>query len=162
MSVYIDVWHRTHPLTPDAHARFLDYYARFVVAPPSDFFEVVAGFRYLDGPTNEDFALYRYASMADIEASMRSYSVEGEALEATLSTFAELEKCLPQVRIGFVHGRLSSAEKARVMDDFKARRIEGNARSSSRARAPRKRPERPASLQLARDLQACKPCKWVA
>ena len=39
MSVYIDVWHRTHPLTPEAHARFLDYYARHVVAPPSDFFE---------------------------------------------------------------------------------------------------------------------------
>lgn len=91
MSVYIDVWHRTHPLTPEAHARFLDYYARYVVAPPSDFFEVVAGFRYLDGPTNEDFALYRYASMADIEASMRSYSVEGEALDATLETFAALE-----------------------------------------------------------------------
>lgn len=91
MSVYIDVWHRTHPLTPEAHARFLDYYARYVVAPPSDFFEVVAGFRYLDGPTNEDFALYRYASMADIEASMRSYRVDGEALEATLETFAALE-----------------------------------------------------------------------
>ena len=91
MSVYIDVWHRTHPLTPAAHARFLDYYARHVVAPPSQYFEVVAGFRYLDGPTNEDFALYRYASMADIEASMRSYAVDGETLEATLETFAALE-----------------------------------------------------------------------
>ncbi|MCR9096172.1 MAG: NIPSNAP family protein [bacterium] len=91
MSVYIDVWHRTHPLTPEAHARFLDYYARYVVAPPSDYFEVVAGFRYLDGPTNEDFALYRYPSMAEIEASMRSYAVDGEALQATLETFSALE-----------------------------------------------------------------------
>ena len=116
MSVYIDVWHRTHPLTPDAHARFLDYYARYVVAPPSEFFEVVAGFRYLDGPTNEDFALYRYASMAEIEASMRTYSVEGDALEATRETFAALE--IEETRGIALH--LAHAPRARLDDALDA------------------------------------------
>ena len=91
MSVYIDVWHRTHPPTPENHARFLDYYREFVVEPPSSFFEVVAGFRYVDGPTNEDFALYRYASMAAIEESMMSFGADAAFLAATETLFSEIE-----------------------------------------------------------------------
>ena len=91
MSVYIDVWHRVHPLEPAAHTRFLDYYATHVVAPPSDFFEVVAGFRYTDGGTNEDFALYRYASMAAIEESMRSFGADPAFVQATETLFADIE-----------------------------------------------------------------------
>lgn len=91
MSVYIDVWHRVHPLTPAAQARFLDYYASHVVAPPSDFFEVVAGFRYTDGASNEDFALYRYASMAAIEESMRSFGADAAFVRATEALFADIE-----------------------------------------------------------------------
>ena len=91
MSVYIDVWHRTHPLTPEDHHRFLDYYGEFVVAPPSDFFEVVAGFRYLEGPSNEDFALYRYESMASIEESMLSFGAEPAFVAATEALFSEVD-----------------------------------------------------------------------
>ena len=91
MSVYIDVWHRTHPLTPENHRRFLDYYGEFVVAPPSDFFEVVAGFRYLEGPSNEDFALYRDASMASIEESMLSFGAEPAFVAATEALFSEVD-----------------------------------------------------------------------
>jgi len=91
MSVYIDVWHRTHPLTPEAHARFLDYYGTTVVAPPSDYFEVVGGFRYVDGPSNEDFALYRYASMAKIEESMMSFGADADFVSATEALFANIE-----------------------------------------------------------------------
>jgi hypothetical protein len=91
MSVYIDVWHRTHPLTPDAHQRFLDYYGTSVVAPPSDFFEVVGGFRYTDGPSNEDFALYRYASMAKIEESMMSFGADADFIAATEALFADID-----------------------------------------------------------------------
>ena len=91
MSVYIDVWHRTHPTTPENHARFLDYYRQFVVEPPSDFFEVVAGFRYVDGPTNEDFALYRYASMAAIEESMMSFGTDEAFVDATEALFSEID-----------------------------------------------------------------------
>ena len=91
MSVYIDVWHRTHPFTQQAHTQFLDYYGEFVVAPPSNFFEVVAGFRYLDGPLGEDFALYRYASMAAIEESMMSFGADARFIEATAATFSELD-----------------------------------------------------------------------
>lgn len=91
MSVYIDVWHRTHPLTREAHDRFLDYYGRYVVAPPSDYFEVVGAFRYLDGATNEDFALYRYASMAQVEASMLSFGADREFVAATAAVFEQIE-----------------------------------------------------------------------
>lgn len=91
MSVYIDVWHRTHPTTPINHERFLDYYGEFVVAPPSDFFEVVAGFRYVDGPSSEDFALYRYASMAAIEESMMTFGADASFVEATETLFSEID-----------------------------------------------------------------------
>ena len=90
MSVYIDVWHRTHPTTPENHARFLDYYRQFVVEPPSDHFEVVAGFPYLDGPTNEDFALYLYASMAAIEASMISFGTDARFSAALRPRLSEV------------------------------------------------------------------------
>ena len=78
MSVYIDVWHRIHPLTPAAHQKFLDYYGSVVVAPPSDYFEVVGGFKYIDGDSNTDFALYRFESMAKIEESRMSFGGEAE------------------------------------------------------------------------------------
>jgi hypothetical protein len=91
MSVYIDVWHRTHPLTPDAHQRFLDYYGKSVVALPSSFYEVVGGFRYTDGPSNEDFALYRYESMAKIEESMMSFGADADFIAATEALFAEID-----------------------------------------------------------------------
>jgi hypothetical protein len=91
MTVYIDVWHRTHPLTPIAHARFLDYYGKSVVAPPSNYFEVVGGFRYIDGPSNEDFALYRYDSMAKIEESMMSFGADADFVAATEALFADIE-----------------------------------------------------------------------
>lgn len=91
MSVYIDVWHRTHPLTPEAHQRFLDYYGEWVVAPPSEYFEVVGGFRYRDGDSGTDFALYRYDSMARIEASMMSFGMEPAYLAATAETFSQIE-----------------------------------------------------------------------
>lgn len=91
MTAYIDVWHRTHPITPENHRRFLDYYGEFVVAPPSDYFEVVAGFRYSDGPSNEDFALYRYASMAKIEESMLSFGADERFIRATDALFSEID-----------------------------------------------------------------------
>lgn len=91
MSVYIDVWHRTHPLTPGAHQRFLDYYGEFVVAPPSDYFEVIGGFVYLDGDSNSDFALYRYASMAQIEESMMHFGADERFVTASEALFAEIE-----------------------------------------------------------------------
>jgi len=101
MSVYIDVWHRTHPLRPDTHQRFLDYYGEWVVAPPSDYFEVVGGFRYLDGDSNTDFALYRYASMGDIEASMRSFGMDEAYVAATTAVFSEID--IEETRAVAVH-----------------------------------------------------------
>lgn len=91
MTVYIDVWHRTHPLTPAAHERFLDYYGEFVVSPPSDDFEVVGGFKYVDGDSNTDFALYRYASMAMIERAMMNFGADEDYLAATAAVFSEIE-----------------------------------------------------------------------
>ncbi len=91
MSVYIDVWHRTHPLTPAAHQRFLDYYGSVVVAPPSDYFEVVGGFKYMDGDSNTDFALYRFESMGKIEESMMSFGGDAEYVAATEAAFSEIE-----------------------------------------------------------------------
>ena len=91
MSVYIDVWHRTHPLTREAHTGFLNYYGELVVAPPSDYFEVVGGFRYVDGPSNEDFALYRYESMAKIEESMMSFGADEAFISATEALFREIK-----------------------------------------------------------------------
>jgi hypothetical protein len=109
MSVYIDVWHRTHPLTPEAHARFLDYYGTIVVAPPSDFFEVVGGFRYTDGPSNEDFALYRYASMAKIEESMMSFGADADFISATEALFREIE--IEETRGIAIHAPYSQEER---------------------------------------------------
>jgi ATP-dependent DNA helicase RecG len=47
---------------------------------------------------------------------------ESESLDyrAAESTAAELRTRLPQLRVGLLHGRMSSAEKAQVMADFKA------------------------------------------
>jgi len=109
MSVYIDVWHRTHPLTPEAHARFLDYYGTSVVAPPSDFYEVVGGFRYIDGPSNEDFALYRYASMAKIEESMMSFGADADFVSATEALFADIE--IEETRGIAIHAPYSQEER---------------------------------------------------
>jgi len=115
MSVYIDVWHRVHPLDPAAHDRFLDYYATYVVAPPSDFFEVVAGFRYTDGGTNEDFALYRYASMAAIEESMRSFGADPAFVQATETLFADIE--IEETRAIALHLPSERAELAETSMD---------------------------------------------
>jgi hypothetical protein len=109
VSVYIDVWHRTHPLTPEAHARFLDYYGTTVVAPPSDFFEVVGGFRYTDGPSNEDFALYRYASMAKIEESMMSFGADADFVAATEALFRDVE--IEETRGIAIHASYSPEER---------------------------------------------------
>jgi ATP-dependent DNA helicase RecG len=43
---------------------------------------------------------------------------------AAETTAAELTAALPQLSIGLLHGRLSSREKAQVMEDFKAARID--------------------------------------
>jgi ATP-dependent DNA helicase RecG len=47
---------------------------------------------------------------------------ESEALQlqTAVDTFAHLEATFPEFRVGLVHGRLSPAEKASVMDDFKS------------------------------------------
>ena len=47
---------------------------------------------------------------------------ESEALQlqTAVDTFAHLETTFPEFRVGLVHGRLSPAEKASVMDDFKS------------------------------------------
>jgi ATP-dependent DNA helicase RecG len=51
---------------------------------------------------------------------------ESEAIElqTAIDTHARLAAELPELAVGLVHGRLSPAEKARVMDDFKAGRIQ--------------------------------------
>jgi ATP-dependent DNA helicase RecG len=51
---------------------------------------------------------------------------ESEALElqTAIDTHARLAAELPELAVGLVHGRLAPAEKARVMDDFKAGRIQ--------------------------------------
>ena len=50
---------------------------------------------------------------------------ESEALElqTAIDTHARLAGELPELAVGLVHGRLASAEKARVMGDFKAGRV---------------------------------------
>lgn len=125
MSVFIDVWHRTHPLDPEAHARFLDYYGEFVVAPPSEYFEVVGGFRYLDGPTNEDFALYRYASMGRIEASMRAFGADPDFVGATERLFREIE--IEETRGVAIHLPYSSDDRLDALIAEGANRSEGPA-----------------------------------
>ncbi|MAG33100.1 MAG: hypothetical protein CL908_19655 [Deltaproteobacteria bacterium] len=91
MSVYIDVWHRTLPLAPENHQLFLDYYGEWVVGPPSDFFEVVGGFRYTDGESNTDFVLYRYESMGMIEKSMMSFGAGETYIAATTEVFSQIQ-----------------------------------------------------------------------
>ncbi len=113
MSVYIDVWHRTHPLNPEAHARFLDYYGTSVVGPPSKYFEVVGGFRYTDGPSNEDFALYRYASMKMIEESMMSFGADADFVSATEALFAEIS--IEETRGIAIHAPYSSEERVNAI-----------------------------------------------
>jgi len=51
---------------------------------------------------------------------------ESEALElqTAIDTHARLAAELPELAVGLVHGRLSSAEKAAVMDGFKAGRVQ--------------------------------------
>ncbi|MBJ20473.1 MAG: hypothetical protein GY910_22915 [bacterium] len=130
MSVYIDVWHRTHPLTPAAHARFLDYYATNVVSPPSAFFEVVGGFRYTDGTSNEDFALYRYESMAKIEESMMSFGADPDFLSATETIFADID--IEETRGIAIHAPYSPEE--RLDEIISERAPRGAAAASTRLR----------------------------
>ena len=51
---------------------------------------------------------------------------ESDLLEATAAESTEqlLRKSLPQVRVGLLHGRMPSAEKAETMNEFKAGRIQ--------------------------------------
>jgi ATP-dependent DNA helicase RecG len=51
---------------------------------------------------------------------------ESEALElkTAIETHARLADELPELAVGLVHGRLAPAEKARVMDEFKAGRVQ--------------------------------------
>jgi ATP-dependent DNA helicase RecG len=51
---------------------------------------------------------------------------ESEAidLQTAIDTHARLAAELPELAVGLVHGRLAPAEKARVMEDFKAGRIQ--------------------------------------
>jgi ATP-dependent DNA helicase RecG len=51
---------------------------------------------------------------------------ESEALElqTAIDTHARLAAELPELAIGLVHGRLAPADKTRVMDDFKAGRVQ--------------------------------------
>ena len=50
-----------------------------------------------------------------------SYELDCQAAEAT---FTELSEKLPELRIGLVHGRLKSAEKNKVMTDFKSNQLD--------------------------------------
>jgi ATP-dependent DNA helicase RecG len=50
-------------------------------------------------------------------------SKEGD-VQTALDTFDKLEKELRDIRVGLLHGRLSAAEKAAVMDDFKQRKTQ--------------------------------------
>ncbi len=45
-------------------------------------------------------------------------------LQTALDTFETLEATFPDLAVGLVHGRMKPAEKAQVMADFKARRIQ--------------------------------------
>ena len=51
---------------------------------------------------------------------------ESEALQlqTAVDTFAHLEATFPELRVGLVHGRLTSAEKATVMEAFKSGEIQ--------------------------------------
>jgi len=51
---------------------------------------------------------------------------ESEALQlqTAIETFETLKSTFPDLAVGLVHGRMKPAEKAQVMDDFKARRIQ--------------------------------------
>ncbi|HWH42090.1 MAG TPA: ATP-dependent DNA helicase RecG [Usitatibacter sp.] len=45
-------------------------------------------------------------------------------LQTAIETFETLRATFPDLAVGLVHGRLKPAEKAQVMEDFKARRIQ--------------------------------------
>lgn len=90
MSVFIEVWHRTHPLTEEAHRRFVDYYAEWVVGANPELLDVVGGWRTCDGETNTDLALYRYASLSEIERTMAAFGADPAYLEATDTLFRDL------------------------------------------------------------------------
>ncbi len=45
-------------------------------------------------------------------------------LKTAIETFETISATFPDLKVGLVHGRLKPAEKAQVMEDFKARRIQ--------------------------------------
>ncbi len=45
-------------------------------------------------------------------------------LQTAMETFETIKSTFPDLAVGLVHGRLKPAEKAKVMEDFKARRIQ--------------------------------------
>jgi ATP-dependent DNA helicase RecG len=51
---------------------------------------------------------------------------ESEALQlqTAIDTFETIKATFPDLAVGLVHGRMKTAEKAQVMADFKARRIQ--------------------------------------
>ncbi len=91
MSVFIEVWHRVFPLTPEAYERFASYYGEWVVNANRDSLDVVGGWRYMLGDSNTDLALYRYPSMSAIEQTMATFGADDEYIQATDALFQDIE-----------------------------------------------------------------------
>ena len=91
MSVFIEVWHRVFPLTPEAYERFASYYGEWVVNANRDSLDVVGGWRYVLGDSNTDLALYRYPSMSAIEQTMATFGADDEYIQATDALFQDIE-----------------------------------------------------------------------
>ena len=91
MSVFIEVWHRVFPLTPEAYERFASYYGEWVVNANRDSLDVVGGWRYMFGDSNTDLALYRYPSMSAIEQTMATFGADDEYIQATDALFQDIE-----------------------------------------------------------------------
>lgn len=96
MSVFIEVWHRVFPLTPEAYESFASYYGDWVVNANLDALDVVGGWRTMSGDSNTDVALYRYPSISAIEQAMATFGADDDYLRATEALFEEIE--LEEVR----------------------------------------------------------------
>jgi len=91
MSIFMEVWHRIWPLDPESYRAFTTYYEKFVVGANPKTLDVLGGWRFTDGDSNSDLTLYRFPSMGDIEASMRSFGMEPEYLRATEALFRRIQ-----------------------------------------------------------------------
>ena len=96
MSVFIEVWHRVFPLTPEAYERFATYYGDWVVNANRDTLDVVGGWRYTNGDSNTDVALYRYPSISAIEQTLAAFGADDGYIQATEVLFEDIE--LEEVR----------------------------------------------------------------